>query len=90
MYRENFDVDFLHFLQEAPKLKNGMYEGSALSKACGKLILLQKMLRKLHEGGHRVLIFSQMTKSGSPFCVLLRFQVLCNGFDEVLLSSGIF
>uniref|UniRef100_A0A5S6QHK0 Chromodomain-helicase-DNA-binding protein 3 n=1 Tax=Trichuris muris TaxID=70415 RepID=A0A5S6QHK0_TRIMR len=47
---------------EAPKLPNGAYEGSALVKSCGKLMLLQKMLRKLKDGGHRVLIFSQMTK----------------------------
>lgn len=47
---------------EAPKLPNGLYEVNALSKACGKLILLQKMMRKLYEQGHRVLIFSQMTK----------------------------
>jgi SNF2 family DNA or RNA helicase len=39
-----------------------MYEGTALVKASGKLVLLQKMLRKLHEQGHRVLIFSQMTR----------------------------
>ncbi|KPP69797.1 chromodomain-helicase-DNA-binding protein 4-like, partial [Scleropages formosus] len=47
---------------EAPKMPNGMYDGSALTKASGKLMLLQKMLKKLKEGGHRVLIFSQMTK----------------------------
>ncbi|XP_067267229.1 chromodomain-helicase-DNA-binding protein 4a isoform X1 [Chanodichthys erythropterus] len=47
---------------EAAKLPNGMYEGSALTKAAGKLLLLQKMMRKLKDGGHRVLIFSQMTK----------------------------
>lgn len=47
---------------EAPKLGNGAYEGNYLVKSCGKLILLQKMLRKLKEGDHRVLIFSQMTK----------------------------
>ncbi|KAI1901938.1 hypothetical protein AGOR_G00039570 [Albula goreensis] len=47
---------------EAPKMPNGMYDGSALTKAAGKLMLLQKMLRKLKDGGHRVLIFSQMTK----------------------------
>ncbi|XP_051926928.1 chromodomain-helicase-DNA-binding protein 4a [Hippocampus zosterae] len=47
---------------EAPKLPNGMYDGSSLIKAAGKLMLLQKMMRKLKEGGHRVLIFSQMTK----------------------------
>ena len=48
--------------QEAPKMPNGAYEGNALVRSCGKLILLQKMLRKLHDEGHRVLIFSQMTK----------------------------
>ncbi|CAL2045343.1 unnamed protein product [Caenorhabditis brenneri] len=46
---------------EAPKEKNGMYEGTALIKNAGKFVLLQKMLRKLKEQGHRVLIFSQMT-----------------------------
>lgn len=39
-----------------------MYEGNALTKSSGKLMLLQKMMRKLKEGGHRVLVFSQMTK----------------------------
>ncbi|KAM9782528.1 chromodomain-helicase-DNA-binding protein 4 [Neosynchiropus ocellatus] len=47
---------------EAPKLPNGMYEGAALTKSSGKLMLLQKMMKKLKEGGHRVLVFSQMTK----------------------------
>uniref|UniRef100_A0A669DV73 Chromodomain helicase DNA binding protein 4 n=1 Tax=Oreochromis niloticus TaxID=8128 RepID=A0A669DV73_ORENI len=47
---------------EAPKLPNGMYEGTSLTKASGKLMLLQKMMRRLKEGGHRVLVFSQMTK----------------------------
>ncbi|KAM4036249.1 chromodomain-helicase-DNA-binding protein 3 isoform 3-T3 [Anomaloglossus baeobatrachus] len=47
---------------ESPKLPTGAYEGGALIKSSGKLLLLQKMLRKLHDQGHRVLIFSQMTK----------------------------
>ncbi|XP_075468801.1 chromodomain-helicase-DNA-binding protein 4 isoform X2 [Ascaphus truei] len=47
---------------EAPKMPNGMYDGSALIKGAGKLLLMQKMLRKLKDDGHRVLIFSQMTK----------------------------
>ncbi|XP_062848646.1 chromodomain-helicase-DNA-binding protein 4 [Trichomycterus rosablanca] len=47
---------------EASKMPNGMYEGGTLTKASGKLMLLCKMLRKLKEDGHRVLIFSQMTK----------------------------
>ncbi|XP_060558085.1 chromodomain-helicase-DNA-binding protein 5-like [Ruditapes philippinarum] len=48
--------------QEAPRLPNNAYEGTALTKSSGKLMLLCKMLRKLKEDGHRVLIFSQMTK----------------------------
>ena len=47
---------------EAPLTANRMYEGNALIKSCGKLELLVKMMRKLKEQGHRVLIFSQMTK----------------------------
>uniref|UniRef100_A0A672T3E0 Chromodomain-helicase-DNA-binding protein 4-like n=1 Tax=Sinocyclocheilus grahami TaxID=75366 RepID=A0A672T3E0_SINGR len=47
---------------EAAKMPNGMYEGSALTKSSGKLLLLHKMLRKLKEGGHRVLIFSQVNE----------------------------
>lgn len=47
---------------EAPKRPNGAYDGEALIKSSGKFILLQKMLVKLKEQGHRVLIFSQMTK----------------------------
>ncbi|XP_025768361.1 chromodomain-helicase-DNA-binding protein 5 [Puma concolor] len=47
---------------EAPVLPNGSYDGSSLVKSSGKLMLLQKMLKKLRDEGHRVLIFSQMTK----------------------------
>ncbi|XP_025415393.1 chromodomain-helicase-DNA-binding protein Mi-2 homolog isoform X3 [Sipha flava] len=48
--------------QEAPTTINGSYEIGALTRAAGKLVLLSRMLRKLHETNHRVLIFSQMTK----------------------------
>lgn len=47
---------------EALHLPNGAYEGCSLIKASGKLVLLSKMLKKLQAEGHRVLIFSQMTK----------------------------
>ncbi|CAF1127460.1 unnamed protein product, partial [Didymodactylos carnosus] len=49
-----------HF--DAPRAPNLAYEGNALIKACGKLDLLSKMLKKLKDQGHRVLIFSQMTR----------------------------
>merc|ERR1712012_651096 len=48
--------------EEAPIAPNGLFEVKAMTKACGKLVLLSKMLKKLKEEGHRVLIFSQMTK----------------------------
>jgi len=48
--------------EEAPIAPTGFYEVKAMTKACGKLVLLSKMLRKLKNEGHRVLIFSQMTK----------------------------
>lgn len=61
-HREIISCRVLFLFQEAPKLPNGMYEGAALTKASGKLMLLQKMMKRLKEGGHRVLVFSQMTK----------------------------
>ncbi|VVC89740.1 unnamed protein product [Leptidea sinapis] len=48
--------------EEAPLAPQGHYETQALIKASGKLVLMSKMLRQLKEQGHRVLIFSQMTK----------------------------
>uniref|UniRef100_A0A4W6CPQ0 Chromodomain helicase DNA binding protein 3 n=1 Tax=Lates calcarifer TaxID=8187 RepID=A0A4W6CPQ0_LATCA len=53
---------------EAQKTPSGAYEGSALTKASGKLLLLQKMLRKLKEQGHRVLVFSQLSFPLSLLC----------------------
>lgn len=51
--------------QEAPVLPNGSYDGSSLVKSSGKLMLLQKMLKKLRDEGHRVLIFSQVGNLGA-------------------------
>ncbi|XP_067644936.1 chromodomain-helicase-DNA-binding protein Mi-2 homolog isoform X3 [Eurosta solidaginis] len=48
--------------EEAPTSAGGMYELNSLTKAAGKLVLLSKMLKQLKDQGHRVLIFSQMTK----------------------------
>lgn len=36
-------------------------EGEHLVKASGKLIILDQLLEKLHDSGHRVLLFAQMT-----------------------------
>jgi len=48
--------------EDAPMAPSGLFEFTAMTKASGKLVLLHKMLLKLKEQGHRVLIFSQMTK----------------------------
>jgi chromodomain-helicase-DNA-binding protein 4 len=48
--------------EEAPISPNGLFEIKAMTQACGKLVVMSKMMRKLKEQGHRVLIFSQMTK----------------------------
>ena len=46
----------------ATQKAGGMYEFRALTNASGKLIVLEKMLKILKRQGHRVLIFSQMTR----------------------------
>lgn len=47
---------------EAPRYANNAFEVKALTEASGKLVLLYKMLNKLKTQGHRVLIFTQMTR----------------------------
>ncbi|CAI0438785.1 unnamed protein product [Linum tenue] len=38
-------------------------EGEHLVQACGKLLILDHILHKLHASGHRVLLFAQMTNT---------------------------
>jgi chromodomain-helicase-DNA-binding protein 4 len=45
-----------------PETKEKDEEAKLLIEASGKMILLDKMLPKLKAGGHRVLLFSQMTR----------------------------
>lgn len=54
-------------MQEAPLTHHGYYEGTALVQACGKFIVLEKMLKALKKQGHRVLIFSQVIVMMSLF-----------------------
>lgn len=42
--------------------KDGMENLDCMIQASGKLVLVDKLLPKLQKGGHRVLIFSQMTR----------------------------
>lgn len=39
-----------------------MDEASRLVLTSGKMVLLDKLLKRLHESGHRVLVFSQMVR----------------------------
>jgi chromodomain-helicase-DNA-binding protein 4 len=48
--------------EEAQIAPSGLFEVNSMTKASGKLVLLAKMLHTLKATGHRVLIFSQMTK----------------------------
>ncbi|KAJ8971465.1 hypothetical protein NQ317_001239 [Molorchus minor] len=48
--------------EEAPLGLHGNWDTQHVIKASGKLVLLSKMLKILKDQGHRVLIFSQMTK----------------------------
>lgn len=50
-----------------PDLIKGAFDGSItyptseeIRAQCGKMQLLERMLRSLHKGGHKVLIFSQV------------------------------
>lgn len=46
--------------QEAPLTATGYYQGKELVQASGKFLVLEKMMIRLKEQGHRVLIFSQV------------------------------
>ncbi|XP_060766633.1 chromodomain-helicase-DNA-binding protein 5 isoform X3 [Neoarius graeffei] len=70
---------------EAPVLPNGSYDGNLLVKSSGKLTLLQKMLKKLKDDGHRVLIFSQMTKMLDLLEDFLEFE----GYKYERIDGGI-
>ncbi|XP_053725043.1 chromodomain-helicase-DNA-binding protein 5 isoform X2 [Synchiropus splendidus] len=70
---------------EAPVLSSGSYDGNHLVKSSGKLTLLQKMLKKLKDEGHRVLIFSQMTKMLDLLEDFLEFE----GYKYERIDGGI-
>lgn len=83
-------------------MPNGMYDGSALTKSSGKLLLLHKMLRKLKEGGHRVLIFSQVHTraythkpssihkrgNGLFMCYLMQMTKMLDLLEDFLENEG--
>lgn len=43
-------------------LLNNVGLGEHLVTNCGKMVLLDKLLKRLYERGHRVLLFTQMTR----------------------------
>ena len=82
--------------EEAPIAPTGFFEVKAMTKACGKLVLLSKMLKKLKAEGHRVLIFSQMTKVRLFLCAVLmtisfcfcKFLCSTNNLQNIYLSTS--
>ena len=52
-------------------------DGSHLWESCGKMLLLERLLKRLQSEGHRVLIFTQMTRMLDileDFCRLKQYQ----------------
>ena len=48
--------------------------GEQLVKSSGKMVLMEKLLRKLFDGGHKVLVFSQMVRMLDLLEELLRIK----------------
>lgn len=66
-----------------PDLIKGAFDGSItyppseeIRAQCGKMQLMERMLRSLHKGGHKVLIFSQVRRCVYDTLLL----TLCQGF----------
>ena len=70
--------------REAAELNNPELHLAAMIRHSGKLILLDKLLRRLRETGHRVLIFSQMVKMLDILAEYLRLR----GFVYQRLDGG--
>ncbi|XP_064643787.1 lymphocyte-specific helicase-like [Lineus longissimus] len=66
------------YLVEYPLNDAGQFKvDEALVASCGKMMLLDKMLAQLKKGGHKVLIFSQMTSMLDvleDFCYLRKYK----------------
>ena len=62
--------------------------GEHLVENCGKMVLLDKLLRRLKERGHRVLLFTQV---GYICCAICSTVVNCDAFpDSFKLLCGLF
>jgi SNF2 family DNA or RNA helicase len=57
-----YNVSTYLFFTTAADPFTGVSQPAALVRASGKFSLLQRMLPRLQAGGHKVLIFSQMTR----------------------------
>ena len=55
------------------------YDRATLVHRCGKFRMLDRLLVKLHAGGHRVLLFSTMTKLLDLLEEYLRWRVIGEG-----------
>jgi hypothetical protein len=56
-------------------------QARALVQSSGKMVLIDKLLKKLKHGGHKVLIFSQMTKCLDLIQDYLRYQAW--GYERI-------
>ncbi|KAG8925843.1 swr1 complex component [Tulasnella sp. 417] len=70
--RKDLDFDILH--QPAVKLQIAFPDASLIQFDCGKLQELDKLLRERASGGHRVLIFTQMTRVLDILEIFLNFR----------------
>lgn len=72
--RIQYDVDFDTLHTPAVKLQIAFPEPSLLQYDCGKLQELDALLKERRAGGHRVLIFTQMTKVLDILEIFLNFH----------------
>lgn len=62
--------------------------GEHIVENCGKMVLLDKLLRRLKERGHRVLLFTQVRKTedightSAAFCLNITFTCFADDADS--------
>jgi helicase SWR1 len=81
---ELMDVDFDTLHRATVKLQIAFPDASLLQYDCGKLQVLHDMLKELKAGGHRVIIFTQMTK----MLDILELFLSYNGHRYFRLDGG--
>jgi helicase SWR1 len=83
-YPQLADTDFDTLHRSTVKLQIAFPDSSLLQYDCGKLQVLHDMLKDLKAGGHRVIIFTQMTK----MLDILELFLSYNGHRYFRLDGG--